>query len=98
MFVYCRYLCGGTLVPWCTLFMKKVAVACKKSFLFITSPLQRSTVKPVYNDHPWDPQKVAVVHRLLLCRGFSNKSAINVRLAGLSLAVVNRWPLFRGGR
>ena len=27
------------------------------------------TVKPVYNDHPWDPQKVVVVRRWSLLGG-----------------------------
>jgi hypothetical protein len=31
------------------------------------------TFKTVYSSHPWDPQKVAVVYRWLLCRGFSIK-------------------------
>ena len=32
------------------------------------------TVKPVYNDHPWDPKIVAVVDRWSLFRGhLSNK-------------------------
>jgi hypothetical protein len=55
-------------------------------------------VKPFYNSHPWDPTKVAVVHRWLLYRGFSIKIDIKISLAGLSFAVVDRWPLFRGGR
>jgi hypothetical protein len=57
-----------------------------------------STVKPVYNGHPWDPQKVAVVHRWPLCRDFSIEIGIRIILGGLTLAVVDRWPLFRGGR
>jgi hypothetical protein len=49
-------------------------------------------VKPVYNSQPWDPPKVAVVHRWSLCRGFSIKIGIKISLAGPSLAVVDRWP------
>ena len=56
-----------------------------------------NTAKPVYNGHPWDPKKVAVVHRWSLCRGFSIKIGIKISLARLSLAVVERWPLFTGG-
>ncbi len=56
------------------------------------------TVKPVYNGHPWDPKKLAVVDRWPLLIGFSIKIAIEFDLAGLRLAVVGRWPLFRGGR
>ncbi len=48
----------------------------------------KSTVKPVYNVHPWDPPKVAVVHRWSLCRGSSIKIGIKISLAGISLAVV----------
>ncbi len=57
-----------------------------------------STVKPVYYGHPWDPNKGAVVKRWSLCRGFSITIGIKISLAGLCLAVVDRWPLFRGGR
>ena len=32
-------------------------------------PSFSSTVKPVYNDHPWDSKIVAVVDRWLLFRG-----------------------------
>ncbi len=56
------------------------------------------TVTSVYIGHPRDPQKVAVVYRWLLCRGFSIKIGIKTSLARLSLAVVDRWPLFRGSR
>jgi hypothetical protein len=58
---------------------------------------EKSTVKPVYNGHSLDPKKVAVVHRWLFCRGFSIKIGTKISLAGLSLAIVDRWPLFRGG-
>jgi hypothetical protein len=57
-----------------------------------------STVKPVYNGHPWDLKIVAVVHRWPLLRVFSIKVTIEFDLAGLRLAVIDRWPLFRGGR
>jgi hypothetical protein len=30
----------------------------------------RIAVKPVYNNHSWDPKKVAVENRRLLCIGF----------------------------
>jgi hypothetical protein len=53
------------------------------------------TVKP---DYPRDPKKAAFVPRRSLCRSFSIKTGIKTSLAGLSLAVVDRWPLFRGGR
>ena len=57
-----------------------------------------STVKPVYNGHPWNPKKVAVAQRWPVFGGFSIKFFIKISLARLCLAVVDRWPLFRGGR
>jgi hypothetical protein len=56
------------------------------------------TVKLVYSSHPWDPKKAAVVQRWPVFGGFSIKIGIRINLAGLSLAVADRWPLFRGGR
>jgi hypothetical protein len=50
-----------------------------------------SAVKHAYNDHPCDPQKVAVVHRWLLYRGLSMTIAIEFDLAGL--AIVDRWSI-----
>ncbi len=44
--------------------------------IFCYSLKFRSTIKPVYNDHPWDLQKVAVLHNWLLCRGFLMKIAL----------------------
>jgi hypothetical protein len=35
-----------------------------------------STVKPVYNDHSWDPQKVVVVQRWSLFGGCSENWAL----------------------
>jgi hypothetical protein len=55
------------------------------------------TVKPVYNGHPWDPKKAAVVQRWPVLEGFSIKIGIKINRAGLRLAIVDRWPLFRGG-
>jgi hypothetical protein len=46
------------------------------------------TVKPVYNGHPWNPQKVASEHRWLLRRGCSIKIGMKISLAGPSLAIV----------
>jgi hypothetical protein len=46
--------------------------------------------KSVYNGHPWDPKKVAVVRRWLLCRDCSIKIGIKISLAQLSLAVIDR--------
>jgi hypothetical protein len=55
------------------------------------------TVKPVYNGHLWDPKKEAVVQSWPVFTGFSIKIGIKSSLAELRLAVVDRWPLFRGG-
>ena len=51
------------------------------------------TVKPVYNGHPWDPQKAAVVWRWQLFRGSSYKTRVlmwDIWGSG--------WPLLTGGR
>ena len=40
-----------------------------KSKNYSYSYLKPSTVKPVYNDHPWDREKVVVVQRWSLFRG-----------------------------
>jgi hypothetical protein len=68
------------------------------SFVSFTFKIQSNTVKPVYNGHPRDPKKAAVVQRWPVFGGFSIKIGIRISLAGLSLAVAYRWPLFRGGR
>ena len=57
-----------------------------------------NTVKPVYNGHPWDPKKVAVVQSWSVLQGFSIKIGIKSSLAKIRLAVVDMWPLLRGGR
>jgi hypothetical protein len=57
------------------------------------------TVKPVYNGHPWGSKKAAVVqslrHRWSLFTVYYYSILDNLEL---KLAVVDRWPLFRGGR
>ena len=53
------------------------------------------TVKPVYNNHPWDSKIVAIVHKWSPFRGFSIKIAIGFSLAGLRGAVVGRWAKLR---
>ncbi len=55
-----------------------------------------STVKPVYNGHPWDPKIEAVVDRWPLFKG--SLYYTNSNWAFKILAVIQRWPLFRGGR
>ena len=62
-------------------------------FLIVTYYSQTCLQRP-----PLAPQKVAVVHRWRLSRDFSIKIGIKISLAGLNLAVVDRWQLFRGGR
>jgi hypothetical protein len=55
----------------------------------------------MYNGHPVDSEKVAVVQmfmqRWLLFSVYSFKIAISFGRLGLKLAIVDRWPLFRGG-
>ncbi len=55
-----------------------------------------STVKPGYNNHPWDPQIFAVVDRWPLFRGSLCKktSKWDFRMA----VTIDRWLLFGGGR
>ncbi len=55
-----------------------------------------NTVKPVYNNHPWDPKIVAVVDRWSLFRGqLCNKSFSRDQKM---VVVIDRWSLFVGGR
>ncbi len=54
------------------------------------------TVKPVYNDHPWDPKILAVVDRWSLFRGHLCYKRSNMDLK--TVAVVDRWSIFGGGR
>ncbi len=53
------------------------------------------TVKPLYNDHPWDPKIVSVVDRCSLFRGHScsKRSIWDLKI----VAVIDRWSLFGGG-
>jgi hypothetical protein len=47
----------------------------QKNSVIVISLLKKSeervenTIKPVYNSHPWDPQKVAVVQRVAVVQG-----------------------------
>jgi hypothetical protein len=49
-------------------------------------------------DRQTGPPQVAFVKRWSIFGGFSIKIGNKMSLAGLSMAVVDRWPLFRGGR
>ncbi len=61
-----------------------------KLYLSPSSCINMCIVKPVYNDHPWDPKTVAVVDRWLLFRGnLCDKSRI---------WTLQWWPLWTGGR
>ncbi len=52
------------------------------------------TVKPVYNDHPWDQKIVAVVDKWSLFRGYlCNKSS----KYGLGIVVVKRQVVVNSG-
>ncbi len=54
---------------------------------FQICPKLAYTVKPVYKVQPWESQKGVVGHGWSVYGGFTNKIAIQIRLAGLSLAV-----------
>jgi len=58
--------------------------------------LDFSTVKPVYNDHPRDPKRVAAVDRRSLFGGHLCYKRSNGDLK--IVVVVDRWSLFGGGR
>ncbi len=64
----------------------------------VVATVKFTSLKPVNNGHPWDPKILAIVDRWQQLRGFSIKIAIAFDLVGLRLAVVGRWPLFRGVR
>ena len=53
----------------------------------------KDTVKPVYNGHPWDPQKAAVVYR---GGRYSEVSPIKLQLVWDVWG--SGWPLLTGGR
>jgi hypothetical protein len=55
-----------------------------------------STVKPVHNGHPWDLKNMVVMQRVV--RKISVVSKLQAGRKGFKLAVVDRWPLFGGGR
>ncbi len=50
------------------------------------------------NNHPCDPKNVIVVQKWLLFRGWSLKITINIEKLGITLAIGDRWQLFRGDR
>ncbi len=56
----------------------------------------KDTVKPVYNDHPWDPNTVAVVDRWSLFRGYLCNKSPNRDIK--IVVVVDRLSLFGDGR
>jgi len=58
--------------------------------------MHKYTVKPVYNDHPWDPKIVAVVDSWSLFRGhLCCKSLIwDLKME----VVIDMWSLLGGGR
>jgi hypothetical protein len=70
----------------------------RASAVYIRGSQPSITVKPVYNGNPWNPKNVAVVQRCPVFEGFTIEIGIKISLAGLFLAVVDRWQLFRGGR
>jgi hypothetical protein len=70
---------------------------CKRaSKLTSTLNVLNRTVKPVYNGHLWDSQKVVVVQKWPLLNCWSLKITINIEKRGIGLVVVDSWSLFRG--
>ncbi len=63
---------------------KKIKI--KKPFLNTLKQKYNNTVKRVYNGHPWDLKKVAVLHRCLI------KLRFRLAVDG------SNWPLLTGGR
>ncbi len=55
-----------------------------------------STGKFVYNDHPWDPKKVAAIDRWSLFRDYSCNKRTKWDLK--IVVVIDRWFLFGGVR
>ncbi len=91
----CQIACKGhQSLPGCSYYLRLIVVCSILGLLKF-----KITVKPVYAGHPWDLKKVAVVqrfrHRWPL---FTVYYYTNFGKLGLKLAVVDRWPLFRGGR
>jgi hypothetical protein len=52
-----------------------------------------NTVKPVYNGHPWDSKKVAVVLKVVVGLRLVDNSVVVLVGWGFRLAVVRRWSL-----
>jgi len=56
-----------------------------------------NTVKPVYNDHSWDPKIVAVVDRWSLCRGSFMMWQVNLGPQNSGrcgqVGIIRRWSL-----
>ncbi len=48
-----------------------------------------TTVKPLYNDHPWDPKIVAVVEKWSFFKGHLRNKSYNLDLK--IVVVVDRW-------
>ncbi len=61
----------------------------KVKFFFVLEVKSLYTVKPVYNGHPWDSKKVAVVQKWSLFRGWT----VNIEKLGIKLV----WPLQTSG-
>jgi hypothetical protein len=52
------------------------------------------TVKPVYNGHPWDSKKLAVVQKVVVGQRLVDSSVVILLGLGFRLGVVDRWLLF----
>ncbi len=77
-------------MPWLNEIVKWFLLVNKRIQLFIT------TVKPVYNGHPWDPEKVTVVQRVVVVQRLVQNTRLScsmfIRAGDLG------WSLLTGDR
>jgi hypothetical protein len=76
---------------------KKKENSPKNSFIFKKINPQIKTVKPVYNNQPWDSKKLAIVKKWPLFKGCPSKFTLSFGKLGIRPVVVDRWSLLRGG-
>ncbi len=68
----------------------------KNCDMLLAMLLCNSTVKPVYNDHPWNKKILAIVDRWSLFRGHFYNKVWNLDFK--MVVIMDRWSLFGGGR
>ncbi len=64
----------------------------------IVSLIMLITVKRKYNDHLWDPEKVAVVQKVVAGQRLVKNFVVNLVGLWIQVVVVDTWPVFTGGR